>query len=576
MDRKRGAMDVLLVGRGKVTLRQTDHMATGGEGSLYRANNTVVKIFTDRNKMLHGRMDKKLELLSQFTHPYMVAPLGLVSDTHKSLLGYYMNFVDGEPLSRVFTNSFWKRENFSTKNASELVKGMRDVVEYAHARKALLVDANELNWLAVKDKKVYEPRIIDVDSWGIGTWPASVIMPSIQDPHTKGFNEGSDWFAWGIVTFQIYTGIHPYKGTLSGYAQHDLKERMKARASVFRADIQLNKAVRDFSKIPNMLVDWYEAVFEKGERGVPPLIFETVPGKIRPTQKLRIVTTATGSLVFTKLFSMTNDPAIEVYPSGVVRLLSGALVELQTKKEILSFAEKGSVVKAIDHGFVVAKVQEQKLDLTCSNGAESSGTCPLPITASSVVIGNNRLFACTESGLQEVSVRRVGNKPIASIGNTWSVLGNSLEWFTEFGVMDALGAKHLVLPYNSKGLVTVRTRELDGLRTVTGVSYGRIVVLIAISKSGEYRRLDFYFDHDMRTYQVTKKTVDTPELNAVVLPKGVVASIEEDGELVITVPSTQVVNKVKDQNITTDVALFRWEDTVLCIKDGAVWSLRMR
>ena len=60
-------------------------------------------------------------------------------------------------------------------------------------------------------------------------------MMSIRDPLTpkNGFNKLTDWYSYAIVTFQMYIGIHPFKGIHPDYKPKDLELRMKDGASVF-------------------------------------------------------------------------------------------------------------------------------------------------------------------------------------------------------------------------------------------------------------------------------------------------------------------------------------------------------
>lgn len=55
---------------------------------------------------------------------------------------YYMNFVTGEPIARVFTNDYRNRSGFSNQDASSLIDNMRNIITFAHNRNALLIDAN--------------------------------------------------------------------------------------------------------------------------------------------------------------------------------------------------------------------------------------------------------------------------------------------------------------------------------------------------------------------------------------------------------------------------------------------------
>jgi len=573
----RGNIPVLLEGRGKTVLRDAHHIATGGEGVLYRVRDAVVKVYTDADKMQRDNMAAKIRELTRLTHTHIVAPKGLVFAKNTHPIGYWMSYVDGEPLTRVFTNSFWKRTRFSVAHASTLVEAMRDVVHYAHGKRMLLVDPNELNWLVVRDAGgAYTPRILDVDSWSFGAWPPQVVMLSIRDVHARELSELSDWFAWGVVTFQVYTGIHPYKGMLAGFKPHDIEARMRANASVFRDGVRLNRAVRDFSHIPGVLLDWYEAVFEHGERSAPPSPFARGAGTVRPTRTLRVVQTARGALRHQKLFAPPEDRAVAVYPSGVVRLASGALADLATGDIVVLQASHDAEVISLGDGYAVAEVHEGKLVVTCHSAQEAAYACPLTLAAHRVVRGVNRLFAITDNGLREVRFPKVGKHRIASPAAQWDILPHATEWFDGIGVMDALGAAYLIVPFGGRGVAQVRVRELDGMRVVSGVASERVAALVAVDDKGVYQRLDFSFDTSLRTYKVATRVVDVPDLNAAALPKGVIASIEEDGELRISVPATGVVNKVADAGIRTDMALAAVGNRVVYIKDGAVWSLAMQ
>ncbi len=564
---------VVLDGRGPVLLRQADHLATGGEGSLYRLHDTVVKVYTDAGKMRRDDMDAKLTELMTLAHPYLVTPGGLVRDRQGRAIGYYMRYVDGEPLARVFTNAFWKRASFTLAHASTLVARMREAVTFVHSKQALLVDANELNWLAWSTAGSYEPRVIDVDSFAFGRWPAKVIMPSIRDYHHPDFSRGTDWFAWAVVTFQVYAGIHPYKGSLAGFDQHDLEARMRAQASVFRSSVRLNSAVRDLGSIPGKLSDWYRAVFEHGERGSPPSPFALGASAVQPMRTVRMVTTAQGALTYRKLYAAPNDPVVAVYPAGYVRCASGALVAVATQRVLPVLGTKDTEVVGGAGMALVARVTDGFLDLTCVT-EEGPVACPLTVSALRVVQGAGRLFALGEQGLQEVVVRRFGTRPVASLGTVWQVLPYATTWYAEVGVMDALGAKYLVVPMEGGGVAVVRVRELDRLTVVDATAYGRIAVLTVLSGQGTYQRMICYLDASLDHAHGELQPADM-EHNVAVLPKGVVALIERDGELTITVPSSGVVRRVEDRGIETTMRLARLGDKVVYMADDALWSLSM-
>jgi hypothetical protein len=154
---------------------------------------------------------------------------------------------------------------------------------------------------------------------------------------------------------------------------------------------------------------------------------------------------------------------------------------------------------------------------------------------------------------------------------------HSTKWFQGVGVMDAMGAKYVITPFGEESVVQERIRELDQLRTVTAKSGNRFISLIGVDRSGVYHKVEITFDRDYKSHKVWVAETDGPELNLAILPKVVCATIVKDGELDIFVPvKNQDINRVEDKGIGTDMILSNWEDRVVYIQNGAVWSLRMK
>ncbi len=577
MPTMRGNIEVVLANRGALTLRPADHVATGGEGSIYRAKNTIIKLYTDPRKMNQDGMVEKIKLLSAIKHPFIVSPTGLVNNNAGTPVGFYMPFSEGEPLPRVFTNDWRKRENFNDQQAKTLVDNMRQAVEVAHANHALLVDANEMNWLVSLAKANQpEPRIIDVDSWQIGRFPAKVIMLSIRDWLNPKFTESSDWFSWGIVTFQVFSGIHPYKGTLPGYKPNQLEDRMKAKASVFSQGIQLNKAVRDFSVIPGPLLDWYIAAFQNGERTKPPSPFDSGLTQAKVARVLHAVTTASGLLVFEKLLQPVNDPVIRIFPCGVVLLNSGKLFDLQKQYQISTAKTRDVEIIRIDNGWLKAEIINKRLQFNFIN-ATSLNEEPLKfdLAGEKIFRCDNRLFVINEQGLTEV-ILKFFSKPILALGKTWGVLANSIRWYDGLGIQNTMGATYIIAPFNDTACAEIRVPELDGLKPISAKAGQRYIVVIALDKQGNYQKVELTLDREYKTYKVWQEIVDSPDLNLTILPKGVCATIVKDGELNIFVPTSSTQNTVKDKNISTDMLLYNWENKVVYLQNGEIWGVKMK
>lgn len=568
---------VILERRGEITLRPSDHMATGGEGSIFKSSNTVIKLYTDQQKMQRDGMVEKIKLLSSIKHRFIVSPTGLVTTPSGKPLGYYMPYVNGEPMSRVFTTAFRNRTGFNDNDATLLINGMRVAIQFAHASGATLVDANEMNYLTViKRKRNPEPRLIDVDSWAIGKWPASVIMPSIRDWHSSDFNELTDWFSWGIVTFQIYTGIHPYKGKLAGFKPGELEKRMKANASVFSKGVRLNRAVRNFSCIPGLLLDWYMATFHHGERTAPPSPFGTGIAKTQIAQVKRIVVTSTtGLLIFDKLFSGIGDGAIRIFPCGVVLLESGKLFSLSLNRQIGAAKSPDCEIIKTDNGWLKADF-DGDYKFSFINGVSlQEEDLPLQLNGQKLLRYENRLFLVTNQGLTEL-VLQVFGKPVLSSGHTWGVMVNSTSWFDGVGIQNALGATYVIAPFGDNSCAQIRVKELDDLKPISAKAGNRFITVIGLAKDGSYHKVELTMSRDYKTYKAWKGSSDDPSLNIAILPKGVCVTIIDDGKIDIFVPASGTLNEVKDKQIATDMMLANWDDRVVYIHNGSVWSVQMK
>ncbi len=573
-----GNIKVVLDGRGPVTLHQGDYVATGGEGSIYRAHGFSVKLYTDTRKMRRDGMPEKVKLLAGLRHPFVMAPEGVVEDESGNPIGIYMPFAEGDPLPRIFTTAFRQREGFGDEDAKTLVDRMRETVQFAHGQSAIMVDANELNWITDRTgKKGPEPRAIDVDSWAIGRFGATVVMLSIRDWHTSGFTKASDWFSWGVVTFQIFTGIHPYRGTLAGYQPSELERRMKANASVFASGVRLNHVVRDFGKIPKPLRDWYEATFQKGERVQPPSPFDAGTQALTPAVIHRTVTSAMGSLIFDKIFESVGDPALRIWPCGAVLLTSGAVFDLKFKRQIATVTSREAEVVKVPDGWLVADWVSGALAFSfVDERTRVAQPLTFGLVGHKLVRYENRLFLVSGNELVELTLMNVG-RPLLTIGPRTQVLTpQATKWFDGVGIQEAFGAKFLVLPFGDKACTIVRVKELDDIVPVSAKAGSRFVAVVGLDRSRGYRKIELSFSADYRKYTVWQNGTDNAELNVAILPKGVCAIITDDGELNIFVPSNGKLHKVNDRQITTDMQLANWDDTVVYIHDGAVWKVQMR
>jgi hypothetical protein len=148
----------------------------------------------------------------------------------------------------------------------KLVKKFQDGIQCVHSKDILIVDVNEYNFIV--NSSFDEIFFIDCDSYQTPSFPATAIMESIRDRHSKTFSKETDWYSWGILVFQMQIGIHPYKAKHPKYKTLD--EKMIHNISVFNKDVSVPAVCYPLTVIPENYRNWYKAIFEDGKRIAPP------------------------------------------------------------------------------------------------------------------------------------------------------------------------------------------------------------------------------------------------------------------------------------------------------------------
>lgn len=550
---------VHLPGKGEVALTQTDYLATGGEGLVYAKGGYVYKLYLDPAGARARGIEDKLKLLRAIQHPHIVAPTDVLLNTQHEVVGFYMPQASGVPLVKTFTNAWRDPKNFGLKESLALVENMRLAVEAAHQFGAVLVDANEMNYLADGTA----PRLLDVDSWQIGPHKASAIMPSIRDLHSADFTPLTDWFSWAVVSFQVLAGIHPYKGVHPDFKRGDLQARMLANASVFDPRVSVNAGVRDYTTLPGALLDWYRDVFQHGLRSAPPGVHAA--RVVAPAPK-RATRTPTSQTVSHDVLVQLEGDVVEVLSCGVAlwRGPGGAGIlyayDLQRKKNLPSLTPPQ--LEALHHGLAALMrcaggLFYASLNNTSGNPQRSgiSGHLvpaerdPMPLTATKdakllpslaqrLVTFGNRLFAVnanSDRGLTEIAVDRMGAHTVLSVRASWPFLAQAATVFATMAVFDALGMPFLVLPVGD----SVRVDKASGLasyRLVDAfmVSPDYVLALAYGRKDGQTYRLTLCRSGAQQGFEITAtEPTDEMTLNVAVNEQGIGVEVLANCELAV-------------------------------------------
>ncbi len=257
-------MRVEIPGQTAILLNDAHFLARGGQASVYAQEGLAYKIFDDLDQVPSL---ERLRALKRLRHEQILGPLEPLYDEQGALLGFSMKLLsEAWTLCELFPLSFRRTQGLSPAQALALVLQLRELLSFIHLQGALIVDLNEMNVLV--KHSLDHLYLIDTDSWQLPGFPATALSESVRDRHSSSFDEGTDWFAFAVVSFQLLTGIHPYRGRHPRL--RSLDERMEAQVSVFDPEVKLPPSCLPFSLIPDDWRCWYEQLFEEGLRSPPP------------------------------------------------------------------------------------------------------------------------------------------------------------------------------------------------------------------------------------------------------------------------------------------------------------------
>lgn len=531
-------INIVVEGRGKIRLTPTEHVTTGGEGHVFHTDSLAVKLWADPDRAASDHMIDRLPALLKLKHPSIVAPTALVKDLKDQVIGYAMPWVSGWALPLAFTNDWRRQHQFADDDAAKFVAIMREVLLYTHSLNVLMGDPNELNILGLKDR----PSYIDVDSWlppGFSSTQDKV-LPTIRDYHHRAFTREADRFGFAVVSFALFTGIHPYLGVHPAFKRtnnqdKDLMLRMQANASVFDKDVKLNAAVRAFSCIPAALLTWYEAVFKHGNRDAPPdLTGVPIP---KAAMHTKMVIAAGGSLTVTKVFTLQAKFVREV-STNIIQCDNGDLVSLARPfgNTFGHAAMDVNVVNQFSDGLFLAAVVDGHLTGGALTFSQTVRMVSCGIDVSRLWVAANRIFSITPPGLDEMSVFTLKDGKTLLFNKRWSINSNSTIFGDGAAVYTAISASFLVVPQISGSVALLRVPELDGMKPLAIFGRERIALLVMATPQGHYKRVLVHLESTLDRYAIAITDTDHANLNVAVTATGIVLRITSEDRLEITVP----------------------------------------
>ena len=563
-------MKVTVLGQGEVNLTQKEFVASGGQGSVYAKGDTAYKIYADSKDALTVGKITELAVLKE---PNIIKPEIVILDQSAKPIGYTMRFVkDTLPLCQVVTRAFREREGIDHPKMLKLIRRLQALVEHTHKAGVLIVDLNELNYLV--NKTFDDVYGIDVDSYQTRSYPATAIMPSVRDWTVKGhdFTEGSDWFSFACLSYQMFTGIHPFKGKHPTI--HGMEERMKAGVSVFDPAVSVPKVVYPHAVIPPGYLAWFKAVLQDGKRIPPP----SDPGTFIAAIVASRVVTSGAALDINEVQSFRDALLgfIESNGTNVAWLRDGVWVNGRpvlgpTHVQAIGFSPKMAHV-------VVAWTEGTELRLF---DATTQQAIPFALRADDVMGYSGRIYVRSSDRIVEVILNDMGNQVIPTPKVVTQVLEHASHLYEGVVIQDMLGSAFVSVYPRSGISYQMRIKELEAYKVVDARFENRVLMVVGTlkAKAGGYDRLTFVFDEDYNTYKLTGTVKDiTPAgLNFICLDSGTCVHLTEEEKLEVwNLAAPGKMKVVEDKMLGNDMRLIKYGGRVGFIRSDKVFSMRMK
>jgi hypothetical protein len=492
-------IDVWVEGGGKETLSFQNYRAQGGEGSVFQKGGTAFKIMHPGKKVIPRQ---KLNELSAIKADNVLRPLSYLLDSNGIPIGFTMTYVQNvEFLCKLFNSSFRQQKGLTSTDIVSLVRHMQETLIKVHEANVLVVDFNQMNFL-VDGKKFTSPYFIDTDSYQTPSFPATALMECVRDRTTpKGkFTQMTDWFSWACVTFWLYTGLHPYRGTHPMYKPLEWNtRRMDDNVSVFHPDVSLPSQMQDLSVIPKPHLEWYKQVFLNKQRSTPPF----PDGAVVMAVGIKVKDVA---LFVTIKVAEFDSPIRRVYCENGTRFVvtnskiwkgDSPVFSLQCKYEdvFLSKVDGGEPVLAVYNDEELTFINYMRGEIIHKSKAED------------VMFYDGRVYSRSGNVLTAHFCKRMDKEVFHTSKPAISVFGSACELFDGVAVQDMLGKCVLAVPTDSGKMVNVEVKELDGVRVIDAKCIENVCVVIG-EKNRNTRRYVITFTPGRSQYHVRDDEAD--------------------------------------------------------------------
>ena len=550
-----------------VTITDDNYKASGGFAAVFWLGDIAYKIYHDPKNMI---AEAKINELSELKRDDILSPIEpLYTTKAKNPIGFTMRYVDGvEFLCQIFTKTFRDDKHLSPKDVADLVLKMQKALQYIHKEGFLVVDYNEMNFLISHDLKIVYH--IDVDAWQTKSFPADAIMDSVRDRQVKNlaFTEVSDWFSWAIVTFQMYVGIHPYKGIHTDFLPKEWVKRMDQNVSVFDSGAKpLPSLCQDYSVIPKKHFEWYKEVFLNGDRSIPPL-----PDGVMVVAVVGKIISSKGDFTVREILVVRDSIRNIFFLNKDRYVMTSKAIYNRDKKEVVTFHKplKSTVVgmcEVFGEEPLVVYLKNLKAEFFDLNNISLSS-----IKAEDMMGYNGLIYIINNGRLVENFFEKLGKvihqtKVVCRISKSYKVYRGVV-------IQDDFTKIRLAIPYEKGKCINIHVKELDGYRIIDA-RYDKGICIVVTEKKGKYLKHTICFDKIHSSYNIKEEEmIGLYPVNFIVLPNKICLSVSDE-KLSLFKDNSSGGKDFTDLPFDVSMRLHHDNMQVLFIDDKQLYSITM-
>jgi len=244
----------------KVDTSTLKELASGGEGTVYMYGTKVLKIYhTPRKKEFENHLKSLSGLGKRFVKPETIwyTTQGLVAGFEMEFIDFNKNFI----FHNLTKKSFCLNQNIDSKFKIQVLKNLREAIEECHSKDIVIGDLNQYNFFVTSQADII---YVDVDSFSTKDHQhSSILLDDIRDWTTTTIGKMTDIWAYSILSFWIFTYVHPFKFVCPSNSD-SLESRVRKSLSIL-SNLTGTVIPKAYEKLPDMLETQFKDIF-RGRR----------------------------------------------------------------------------------------------------------------------------------------------------------------------------------------------------------------------------------------------------------------------------------------------------------------------